>query len=107
MILIIVIIILSFFIGQDIIYKQSPISFQQDSVYNQTQLFNLNSSIFPLAFAVMDWDNNILQDDTIFKISMVYSDLQLTEGQSSSIVTEIPLANCNKTDFPSISSGHF
>jgi hypothetical protein len=55
--LIILIIISSWFIGRDIIYKTHPFSYQQSNLLDKSPNTTLNSSSFPMAFILVNADN--------------------------------------------------
>jgi len=107
---VIMILIFTWFIGRDIIYKEKPISYQQKDIFNLVQNITINHTNFPFSFTMMDDDNVPLVD---------YSYLTLKLHEKTYIINsttgiydfignhERPVKFCNYSDYPLLNPQQF
>ncbi len=67
-ILILIILITSWFLGNDIIYKENPFTNEQRLVNSTFPNITLNKSTFPLSVAIVDWKMMFIDDPTYVSI---------------------------------------
>lgn len=100
----------TWFIGKDIIYKENPISYTQNNIFEKYFNFNITNNNFPFSFALTD-DNNIpLFDDSYLKIKLYYYTYGINETNVKYQLfskSEIPLKACEYSDFPNITHKEF
>jgi len=60
----------AWFIGNDIINKEVPFSFEQKLITNNYPRLEINSTNFPFAISVTDFNNVPLNDDTFLKLNL-------------------------------------
>jgi len=100
----------TWFIGKDIVFKENPISYQQNYIFEKYLNFNITNNNFPFAFVLTD-DNNIpLFDDSYLKIKLYYYNygINISNDQYQLMgKEEIPLKPCNYSDFPNITKKAF
>jgi hypothetical protein len=94
-------------IGKDIIYKQSPFSYQESLVMPNFPELNLSHSNFPIAFAVYDFDDNVVENNTIFKIEVVMNEVVHINGASFTNSTVLDLIPCENRHFPYLTEEEF
>ena len=72
---IIFIVIFTWYIGKDIIYRQNPFTYQQLESSNKYFENNITSNSFPIALSIMDFDSNTLDINGFLdlKVSIVKS----------------------------------
>jgi hypothetical protein len=102
-------ILFSWLIGKDIIYKERPFSFQQVNILDNYPVFKMNSTSFPIAVAVQDFDGATLKIDNYLDLNFMNTHYKVGEDGLMQRVESIPLQlkNCNYSDFPEIKTELF
>jgi hypothetical protein len=102
--------IFTWFIGQDILFKEKPISYIQKDINEKFLNINITKNNFPFSFTLTDDDNVPLVDFSYLTIKFyeIQYGLDLeTEVFSLLKRTEHPYKFCNYSDFPLINSQQF
>jgi hypothetical protein len=97
-------------IGNDIFYKRTPTAYTESFIQKNFPLVNVNRTNFPFALQVYDIDNNVVEDDRIFKMTMFYMENFIdpdnpTVGTGSQI--ELELEPCQYYHFPNVTKDDF
>jgi len=108
---VILVIIFTWFIGKDLIYKEKPNSYMQTDIFNKFLHLNLTSDKFPFSFILTDDDNRPLEDFTSYLTIKLYELTfeisEKTKYYNRTRKQEHELRLCNYTDFPLISKDQF
>jgi len=107
---IMLVLVFTWFIGKDIIYKEKPISYMQSDIFEKFLQINVSSNNFPFSFTMMDDFSTPLLDFTYLTIKLyeLTYDINLDSGVLE--LTEKkdhPLKFCNYSDFKLISQEQF
>jgi hypothetical protein len=105
--LIIIIVIISYFLGKDIYLKQDPRSYQYTNQFFHFPAYNLTKNDFSFAFNAADLNNYPIMDDRYFTISARLIVYDLIDGYYNLTYIPIPLAPCNYSDFLSLNSSEY
>lgn len=70
---------MTWFLGTDIIYKQSSTFFMQQAMSSKYPAIELNKASFLILFSLQDYDENFWYDERILKIEMNYLETDLIE----------------------------
>jgi hypothetical protein len=101
LITIVIVIIATWLIGKDIIYKKEPISYQQIKTLNKHLPVNITRENFPFAIYFSDEYGKFIDDERYLNISLdLKSVLLMDDGTTEVNSTHIPKRKCLKKDFP-------
>jgi hypothetical protein len=104
-VMLIIISIISWLIGKDVIQKLNPVSYQQSLFSDRIPIINMNTSIAPLAVSISSWDGRMLRDDRIFKFDIIQYRFDYSETEGSYILTNattIEMELCKHSHFPQL-----
>lgn len=105
LITIMLVLIFTWFIGKDIIYKEKPISYIQTDVAEKHLNINISKKTFPFSFTMTDDDNVPLVDFSYLAIKLFIYEYELDEEKRLFMVknlTEHETKFCDYYDFPNI-----
>ena len=107
--MILTILIFSWFLGNDIIYKTKPFSNSETQIGSTSFETYINPSNFSFAVVNLDAANKPVYDDRYFTISARFSKLEVNEqGESEfKIRQDISLVFCQKENFPLLTEEQF
>ena len=66
-----ILVILSWYIGNDIIYKENPFSFSQTTLYKNFQTTYIDNTNFPMSFALLDFNGNPIEQKGYFNVTLL------------------------------------
>jgi len=101
------IIILTWFIGQDIVYHENPFSFQQQSMSVYTPNITLDANSFPISISVYSIDSEILYDPTFFSVELIYQNWKIENDIYVNEDINIKMELCTLKHFPMLSNETF
>lgn len=107
---ILLVLIFTWFIGRDIIYKEKPISYVQTDMFEKFLNINITKNNFPFSFTMTDDDNVPLVDFSYLTIKFYSVEYVLDEISDSFTLknkTEIPTRFCKYEDFPLLTEKQF
>lgn len=95
--------------GKDIVYKERPFSFQQVNILDNYPVYKMNSSSFPIAVAVQDFNGGTMKIDNYLELKILSSHYKVGEDGIMKMDNSIPinLKNCNYSDFPELNATLF
>lgn len=96
--LLIILFYIAWILGNDMIYKSSPVINLEDVSYRQRPLLTLDSHTFPIAITCQDLNKNTFLDPRYFKIEA--SQYRVINSNFTTIRTELELENCQYGNFP-------
>ena len=100
----VLIIIATWFLGNDIIYKKEPISFSQKNISTVYDDVNVNNSTMPIAVTLSDYNSNPIWDERYIRLEMYERALILNEGETKVEVNQIEMVKCTREHFPGINN---
>jgi len=106
----ILVLVFTWFIGKDIVFKEKPISYMQTDIYKKFLDINITSYNFPFSFTMMDDDNIPLIDFSYLTIKLFELTYDLNPETGIYDLTkknEHPVKFCNYSNFPLISQELF
>jgi len=101
------VIIFTWFIGNDIIYRENPISFQQQSLSIKTPNITINRNSFPMGISVYSINSEILFDPTFFSIELIYQKWKIKNDVYVNEDIYVNLEPCTMNHFPTLSKNTF
>lgn len=104
------VLIFTWFIGKDIIYKEKPISYIQSDLTEKYLNINITKQTFPFSFTMTDNDNVPLVDFSYLTIKLFTYEYELDEKTDTYRVknlTEHDTKFCEYSDFPIIKKSLF
>jgi hypothetical protein len=105
---IILVIIATWLIGRDLIYKKEPTSYQQVKTSNKFSPINITSNNFPFGVSLSDEYGNLLNDMSYLNISLFLNKVTIKDdGSIEKISLSLDKRNCIKEDFPQINTSIF
>jgi hypothetical protein len=106
---VIISLVATWLLGNDLFYKMSPISFQEDVIMNKYAEIRWNQSSLPISFAIQDWDGVNLDVENFFDLKfLTYHYKTDKAGVMRLIETKIfNYSKCNYMNFPVISKDEF
>jgi hypothetical protein len=107
--LIILCIACTWVIGKDVIYKQSPISYQESLINQFYPTINLNRTSFPFGVLVSNDDGDPVKDDKIFQMQLTYYEYGVHSNGSYYIMSKrnVEIEPCSPEHFPHINEDQF
>jgi hypothetical protein len=108
-IMIIVISIFSWFLGNDIIYKENPFSFEQIYINSFYNIQTINRKTFPFSIAIMDFNGYPLYDPSYLqlRLNMVNITYDPLTSKQKTNYKHIDLKPCTLDDFDGLSFDSF
>jgi hypothetical protein len=101
LITIVIVIIATWLIGKDIIYKKEPISYQQIKTLNKHLAVSISRENFPFAIYLSDEYGKFLDDERYLNISLnLKSVILMDDGTTEVNSTDLAKRKCLKKDFP-------
>jgi len=100
------VIIFTWFIGKEIIFKEKPISYKQTDIFKKFLNINITGNTFPFSFTMINDENGPLVDYSYLTIKLYELTYYLnpkSEVFELNRKQERPLKFCNYSDFPLIS----
>jgi hypothetical protein len=105
-----VLIVFSWLIGNDFIYRTNPNSYMDQNIGKAYPRINLTREFAPLAFGFSDEYGYPFLNESILIFKFLKYSYTLNETLSAfndPVVTQIELENCNSNNFPSVSKEEF
>jgi hypothetical protein len=99
------IIIMIWFLGNDIIYKQNPFTYTKEGSETTFPIMRINRTNMPFACKINNIQGIPHYDDDYYKIYFVYYYSNLANG--TTIFKPIPSKQCTQEDFPSFKEDQF
>lgn len=91
--------ILTYLLGNDVIYREKPISFSESVTLPEHPPLLLNATTYPLAFVITDSIGNIINNKSLFNIEITYIEGRLEGDNPVYKKTILPLTQCNYSHF--------
>jgi len=108
--MVIMALIFTWFIGRDAVYREKPYSYQQKDIFEKFQNITINKTHFPFSFTMMDDENVPLVDYSYLTLKLYEKTYNLNSTTSIYNLTakhERPVKFCNYSDFALLTPDKF
>lgn len=102
----IILLIFTWFVGNDFIFRSNPFSYVDEKIGNSFPRINITRELFPMCFGLSDIYGAPIRNDSLIEFKLFKYDFFLNETLGYVALqntTEIELVKCTKSHFPTVS----
>jgi len=100
-----ILLVFTWFVGNDIIYRANPVSYLDEIIGNDYPRINITAEFFPLAFGLSDQNGYPIKNDSLVEFKLFLNQFLFAENIQNAY--EIELEFCSYKHFPKISKKYF
>jgi len=102
----IILILFTWFVGNDFIYRVNPVSYVNEEIGTYHPRIDITPESFPLAFGLSDEFGTTVKNDSLIEYKLLKNQF-LFNGTFKKTITEIDLERCKEKHFPTLTKIEF